>query len=98
VRLGAEPLQWSSYVVEMTEQRKLQAAEEKVRAWQARYILINQLAHELNNPLAAMTFTLHLLSTHPALSKDTLLLVRDANGMLDRISATVRRVLEVQQV
>jgi PAS domain S-box-containing protein len=99
VRLGAEPLQWSSYVVEMTEQRKLQAAEEKVRAWQARYLLINQLAHELNNPLAAMTFTLHLLSTHPALSDDTLLLVRDASGMLDRIAATVRRVLEeVKQV
>jgi PAS domain S-box-containing protein len=94
VRLSAEPLQWSSYVVEMTEQRKLQAAEEKVRAWQARYLLINQLAHELNNPLAAMTFTLHLLSTHPALSDDTLLLVRDASGMLDRIAATVRRVLE----
>ncbi len=94
VRLSAEPLQWSSYVVEMTEQRKLQAAEEKVRAWQARYLLINQLAHELNNPLAAMTFTLHLLSTHPALSGDTLRLVRDASGMLDRIAATVRRVLE----
>ena len=97
VRLSAEPLQWSSYVVEMTEQRKLQAAEEKVRAWQARYLLINQLAHELNNPLAAMTFTLHLLSTHPALSGDTLLLVRDASGMLDRIAATVRRVLEEVQ-
>ena len=27
VRLSAEPFQWSSYVVEMTEQRKLQAAE-----------------------------------------------------------------------
>jgi PAS domain S-box-containing protein len=98
VRLTAEPLQWSSYVVEMTEQRKLQAAEEKVRAWAARYGLINHLAHELNNPLAAMTFTLHLLSTHPDLSGDTLKLVNDANGMLGRISATVRRVLaEVQQ-
>jgi PAS domain S-box-containing protein len=99
VRLTAEPLQWSSYVVEMTEQRKLHAAEEKVRAWTARYGLINHLAHELNNPLAAMTFTLHLLSTHPDLSGDTQKLVNDANGMLTRISATVRRVLaEVQQI
>jgi PAS domain S-box-containing protein len=99
VRLSAEPLQWSSYVVEMTEQRKLQAAEEKVRAWAARYGLINHLAHELNNPLAAMTFTLHLLSTYPGLSGDTLKLVNDANGMLARVAATVRRVLaEVQQV
>jgi PAS domain S-box-containing protein len=99
VRLSAEPLQWSSYVVEMTEQRRVQAAEETVRAWEARYVLINHLAHELNNPLAAMTFTLHLLSTHPDLTNDTRTLVNDANGMLDRIATTVRRVLvEVQQV
>jgi PAS domain S-box-containing protein len=99
VRLSAEPLQWSSYVVEMTEQRKVQAAEQKVRAWEARYVLINHLAHELNNPLAAMTFTLHLLSTHPGLTNDTQKLVNDANGMLDRIATTVRKVLEeVQQV
>jgi signal transduction histidine kinase len=98
VRLGAEPLQWSAYVVELTEQRKLQAAEEKVRAWEAKYLLINHLAHELNNPLAAMTFTLHLLSTHPHLSSDTQTLVIDASVMLQRISTTVRRVLaEVQQ-
>jgi ActR/RegA family two-component response regulator len=99
VRLSAEPLQWSAYVVELAEQRKLQAAEEKVRAWEARYLLINHLAHELNNPLAAMTFTLHLLSTHPHLSNDTLTLVNDASAMLERISTTVGRVLaEVQQV
>jgi PAS domain S-box-containing protein len=98
VRLSAGPLQWSSYVVEMTEQRRVQAAEEKVRAWEARYVLINHLAHELNNPLAAMTFTLHLLSTHPGLTNDTRKLVNDANGMLDRVATTVRRVLEeVQQ-
>jgi PAS domain S-box-containing protein len=98
VRLGVEPLQWSAYVVELTEQKKLQAAEEKVRAWEARYLLINQLAHELNNPLAAMTFTLHLLSTHPHLSDDTQTLVNDASSMLERISITVKRVLaEVQQ-
>ena len=98
VRLSAEPLQWSAYVVEMAEQRKLQAAEEKVRAWESRHLLINQLAHELNNPLAAMTFTLHLLRTHPHLSEDTQKLVNDASAMLDRVAATVKRVLEeVQQ-
>jgi hypothetical protein len=46
-----------------------------------------------------MTFTLHLLGTHPGLSKDSLKLVNDASGMLDRVASTVRRVLaEVQQV
>jgi nitrogen-specific signal transduction histidine kinase len=99
VRRSAEPFRWSSYVVEMTEQRKLQAAEEKVRAWEARYALINHLAHERNNPLAAMTFPLHLLSTHPGLSDDSHKLVNDASGMLDRVASTVRKVLaEVQQL
>jgi PAS domain S-box-containing protein len=99
VRLSLEPFQWSSYIVEMSEQRRLQAAEEQVRAWEARHLLINHLAHELNNPLAAMTFTLHLLRTHPNLSDDTQKLVDDASKMLDRITATVKKVLEeVQQV
>jgi PAS domain S-box-containing protein len=99
VRLSLEPFQWSSYIVEMSEQRRLHAAEEKVRAWEARYLLINHLAHELNNPLAAMTFTLHLLRTHPYLSDDTQKLVGDASDMLDRISTTVKKVLEeVQQI
>ena len=69
-------------------------AEQKVKAWETRYALINQLAHELNNPLAAMTFTLHLLGTHNNLPDNTISLLDDARIMLDRISDTVRRVLE----
>lgn len=94
VRLSTDPLQWSAYVVDLTEQRKLLDAEQKLKAWEARYVLINQLAHELNNPLAAMTFTLHLLSTQANLCDDTLSLIKDASGMLERISDTVRRVLQ----
>lgn len=54
VRLSSEPLQWSMYVVDLTEQRKLHAAERKLREWESRHLLINQLAHEINNPLAAL--------------------------------------------
>ncbi len=97
VRLSVEPFQWSAYFVDLTEQRNLHKSEQNVRSWETRYLLINELAHELNNPLAAMTFSLHLLSTHPALSEDMSKLVKDASKMLDRISTTVRRVLvEVQ--
>jgi PAS domain-containing protein len=93
VRLGFEPFQWSAYIVDLTEQRKLHVADQKLKAWEERYQLINVLAHELNNPLAAMTFTLHLLRTREDLSNDTVSLLSDAMGMLDRISTTVRRVL-----
>jgi PAS domain S-box-containing protein len=93
VRLGLDPFQWSAYVVDLTEQHKLHAADQKLKSWEARSKLINLLAHELNNPLAAMTFTLHLLRTHRDLSDDSLSLLNDAVAMLERISTTVRRVL-----
>ena len=93
LRLALEPLQWSAYVVDLTEQRELHETDQKLKAWETRYKLINELAHELNNPLAAMTFTLHLLRTHPDLSEDTQHFLDDAVGMLDRIATTVRRVL-----
>lgn len=93
VRLALKPLQWSAYVVDLTEQRKLHEADRKLKACETRYRVINELAHELNNPLAAMTFTLHLLRTHPDLSEDTERFLDDAVSMLERIAATVRRVL-----
>lgn len=93
VRLTLEPLRWSAYVVNLTEQRRLQAAEQKVREWESRSSLINQLAHELNNPLAALLFTSHLLSTHPDVTDDMAKLLTDATEMLDRVTATVRKVL-----
>jgi PAS domain S-box-containing protein len=98
VRLSIDPLQWSAYVVNLTEQRKLQTAEQKVKEWESRSALINRLAHEVNNPLAAMVFTTHLLQTHPDLSKDMATLVNHSAEMLNRIEATVRKVLAESQL
>ncbi len=97
VRLTLEPLRWSAYVVNLTEQRRLQTAEQQLREWESRSSLINHLAHELNNPLAALLFTTHLLSTHPGLTDDMAKLLVDATEMQDRITATVRRVLVESQ-
>ena len=93
VRLSTEPFQWSVYMIDLTEQRRLQAAERKVREWESRYALINQLAHDINNPLAALTFTLHLLGTHPDLTPDARDLVGNAAEMLGRVSDAVKKVL-----
>jgi signal transduction histidine kinase len=98
VRLSIEPFQWSAYLVNLTEQRMVQTAEHKVREWESKHRLINHLAHEINNPLAALIFTFHLLRTHPDLSVDTQKLLIDATEMLDRIATAVRKVLiESQQ-
>lgn len=93
VRLSLEPFQWSVYMVDLTRQRNLQATEQKVRRWEERHQIINQLAHEINNPLAALTFTTHLMATHADLSEDLSGLVRDSGEMLERIAASVKMVL-----
>lgn len=93
VRLSLEPFQWSVFMVDLTRQRELQAAEHKVREWESRHQIINQLAHEINNPLAALTFTNHLLATHSDMSDDARELVRNSTEMLERITASVQRVL-----
>lgn len=94
VRLKSEPLQWSAYIVNLSEQRRLSTAEQKLRDWEAKHLIINRLAHEINNPLAALTFTFHLLETHPDLSADTRDLVENASGMLERVVEVVKQVLD----
>lgn len=93
VRLASDPLQWSAYIVDLTQQRKLQAAEQKVREAETSRLLINRLAHEINNPLAALMFTFFLLTTHTGLSEDARELVRTAGGMLGRVNESVKKVL-----
>jgi PAS domain S-box-containing protein len=93
VRLSLDPFQWSVYMMDLTEQRKAQAAEQKLREWESRHLLINNLAHEINNPLAALTFTIHLLSTHSDLSDNARKLLSESEEMLNRITESVRRVL-----
>lgn len=93
IRLSTTPLEWSAYVIDLTEQRRAASAEQKISEWESRYILINQLAHEINNPLAALMFSTHLLSTHPALTDDMRSLLHDIGEMLVRVTDTVQRVL-----
>jgi len=64
-----------------------------LRDWQARHQLINKLAHEINNPLEALMFTVHLLDTHAGVTKDAHYLVEDGIEMVDRIAKSVRMVL-----
>jgi nitrogen-specific signal transduction histidine kinase len=80
-------------MIDLTKQRRLQGAEQKLREWEARHLLINRLAHEINNPLAALTFSIHLFSSHADLSSDAHKLIQDAVEMLDRIAESVRMVL-----
>jgi ActR/RegA family two-component response regulator len=97
VRLTTEPLQWAVYILSLLEQRRLTTVERKVREWEARHAIINHLAHEINNPLAALMFTVHLMGTHANVSNDMRELVGNAEEMLQRIAAVVKQVLAESQ-
>jgi PAS domain S-box-containing protein len=94
VRLNAEPLQWSAFLVDLTEQRRLRSVERKLRDWESKHQIINRLAHEINNPLAALMFTIHLLGTHSDVGSDARELVANAEIMLQRVAAVVKQVLD----
>jgi PAS domain S-box-containing protein len=56
IRLRPEPLEWMCYVVDLTDRKRAERAEEGRRQLSAKQEVINQIAHELNNPLAAVVF------------------------------------------
>lgn len=98
VRLTSDPLTWASYTVDLREHYKVVAAEQKARELQARNSLINELAHELNNPLAALTFLMYLISSRPELlTESTRELLKQANHQLERMAQTMRKVLTASE-
>ncbi|MFP5236817.1 MAG: PAS domain S-box protein [Acidobacteriota bacterium] len=92
VRLSEEPFLWACYTIDLTETKRLREAE---REFLARQKVVNQLAHELNNPLAAVTLLLHLARTTAGLQQKQVELLDEAMAQLNRVSATVREVLAV---
>jgi nitrogen-specific signal transduction histidine kinase len=58
--------------------------------------LAHELAHELNNPLAGLTFIVHLLKTRTELdSPEMNTLLASASQLVERISTSVQSVLAV---
>lgn len=57
--------------------------------------LANALAHEINNPVQALTNIMTLLSEHEAVLPEAQSLVQSASEQLKRVSETVRKILTV---
>jgi PAS domain S-box-containing protein len=94
VRLTTEPLSWAAYLLSLSENRRMASAERRAHELRLKSTLVNQLAHELNNPLAALTFVIHLLGTRSDVETDeTKKLLTTACELVERISGTVQRVL-----
>ena len=96
VVLTQEPMTWAAYILSLRENRRLAAMEQDARELKARTRLANQLAHELNNPLAGLTFIVHLLKSRAEVDTPEMRKLLDsATELVDRISASVQRVLAV---
>lgn len=95
VRLSENPFVWACYTVDLTETKRLREKKEELLARQK---VINQLAHELNNPLAALTFLLHLARTTEGLPEKHVGLLNEAMAQLDRVTDTVREVVAQTKV
>ncbi|ABF39716.1 signal transduction histidine kinase, nitrogen specific, NtrB [Candidatus Koribacter versatilis Ellin345] len=94
VRLTQQPLSWAAYLLSLRENRRIASVEQSARDLKAKTRLINHLAHELNNPLAGLTFVIHLLGTRQDVATDdTKKLLGTASQLVERISATVQHVL-----
>lgn len=97
IRVKANPLVWVSYVIDLTTRRRAEDAERAQRALQARQEVINQLAHEINNPLAAVTLIVGALQMKEASRGDeeAVRMLHELEQMLERIAALTRAVLAV---
>ena len=99
VVLTQEPLTWAAYILSLRENRRLAAIEQDSRDMKAKTKLVNHLAHELNNPLAGLTFVLHLLSSRAEYDpEETKKLLNSASMLVERISSSVQHVLAVTRI
>jgi PAS domain S-box-containing protein len=94
IRLKSEPLEWMCYVVDLTDRKRADRAENQSRQLQAKQSVINQIAHELNNPLAALVFLIESLrmkvgSDNPEIRE----MFAQSSEMLTRMAALTRAVL-----
>ena len=99
VVLSHEPLTWAAYILSLRENRRLAAIEQDARDLNAKTRLANQLAHELNNPLAGLTFVLHVLTSRPENGDAEMKkLLGSATALVDRISSSVQSMLAVTRI
>lgn len=90
VLLSQDPFVWAAYTINLSENTRLRQARHELLT---REKIVNQLAHELNNPLAALTFLLNLVANQSELSPKNHELLVEALRQLARVSRTVQQVL-----
>jgi nitrogen fixation/metabolism regulation signal transduction histidine kinase len=94
VRTAQEAIRWVGVIViETTDQLKAEEALRKTEKLAAAGRLAASIAHEINNPLEAVTNLLYLLATHESLDESAAEFVRTAQEELARVSQITQQTL-----
>jgi PAS domain S-box-containing protein len=93
VRTQTEPLQWAAFVVNLTDQRRLDEIERHNRELQAKTRLVNIIAHEINNPLMILSSTLYLLQRRHPDDVEAVHLLGQAADAFARITESLKAIL-----
>lgn len=97
IRLRETPLEWMCYVIDLTDSKRAEDAEKHTGELLAKHVLVNQIAHELNNPLEALFLLVHALKADTGISASLAAqdMIDTAEKMLERIASLTRAVLDV---
>jgi PAS domain S-box-containing protein len=93
--LRRDPPQWACFVIDISEQRRREAAIRISEKLAAAARLGSSLAHEINNPLAILTNTLYLLRMQHDSSSDSRMLLQNADEALTRVSSITKQLLSL---
>jgi PAS domain S-box-containing protein len=91
--IGNTPVRMLGVAIDVTSRKMVEEALRRSEKLAATGQLAASIAHEINNPLAAVTNVLYILRTHPELSGKLLELVQTGERELERVIHIARQTL-----
>lgn len=91
--IGNTPVRMLGVAIDVTSRKMVEEALRRSEKLAATGQLAASIAHEINNPLAAVTNVLYILRTHPEMSNKMLELVRTGERELERVIHITRQTL-----
>lgn len=91
--IGNTPVRMMGVAIDVTSRKMVEDALRRSEKLAATGQLAASIAHEINNPLAAVTNVLYILRTHPDMSAKLLDLLRTGERELERVIHITRQTL-----
>lgn len=91
--IGNTPVRMMGVAIDVTSRKLVEEALRRSEKLAATGQLAASIAHEINNPLAAVTNVLYIVRTHPELSAKLLDLVQTGERELERVIHITRQTL-----